>query len=97
LAVRELCRLLEFCARLSGELQNGAQHNELHVHVSETTALSIAQTFLRRHAPALPVIDAPVAFPQQGKALPEAISNQVDSSDCTATVRENERKSDAAK
>ncbi len=48
-AIHELCRLVELAAKVSGELHDRAQHNELHVHVPEEAALRIAQTFVERH------------------------------------------------
>jgi hypothetical protein len=54
-AVRELCRLTELRAKLSGELNERAQHNELHLHLPEDRALRVAETYIARHGvPKLP-------------------------------------------
>jgi predicted RNA-binding Zn ribbon-like protein len=49
MAVRELTRLLELTAKLTGELDERAQHNELHVHLPPDRALAVARTYLERH------------------------------------------------
>ena len=62
MAVRELTRLLELTAKLTGELDERAQHNELHMHLPPDRALAVAKTYLERHAvaaPVLPVLPVP--------------------------------------
>src|SRR5919198_1275088 len=49
MAIRELTRLLELTAKLTGELDERAQHNELHVHLPPDRALAVAKTYLERH------------------------------------------------
>jgi hypothetical protein len=48
-AVRELCRIVELVAKLRGELDERAQHNELHLHMPEDRALRVAEAFIARH------------------------------------------------
>jgi hypothetical protein len=45
MAIRELTRLLELTAKLTGELDERAQHNELHVHLPPDRALAVANCF----------------------------------------------------
>ena len=49
MAIRELTRLLELAAKLTGQLDERAQHNELHVHLPPDRALAVAKTYLERH------------------------------------------------
>ena len=49
MAIRELTRLLELAAKLTGELDERAHHNELHVHLPPDRALAVARTYLERH------------------------------------------------
>src|SRR5919197_5077121 len=49
MAIRELARLLELAAKLTGQLDERAQHNELHVHLPPDRALAVARTYLERH------------------------------------------------
>jgi hypothetical protein len=49
MAIRELTRLLELTAKLTGELDERAHHNELHVHLPPDRALAVARTYLERH------------------------------------------------
>jgi hypothetical protein len=49
MAIRELTRLLELTAKLTGQLDERAQHNELHVHLPPDRALAVARTYLERH------------------------------------------------
>lgn len=46
--IRELSRLIELKARLTGKLDEG-QRNEVHFHISAEKALAIAQTYVQRH------------------------------------------------
>lgn len=59
-AIRELCRLVELAAKVSGDLDERPQHNELHVHVPEDVALRIAETFVARHSTPKALPDAQV-------------------------------------
>jgi len=49
LAIRELARLLELAAKLTGQLDERAQHNELHVHLPADRALAVAKAYVERH------------------------------------------------
>lgn len=49
MAVRELTRLLELTAKLTGELDERAQRNELHVHLAADRALAVAKAYVERH------------------------------------------------
>jgi len=54
MAIRELTRLLELTAKLTGELDERAQHNELHMHLSPDRALAIARVYVQRHGAEVP-------------------------------------------
>ena len=49
MAIRELTRLLELTAKLTGELDERAHHSELHVHLTADRALAVAKTYMERH------------------------------------------------
>ena len=53
MAIRELTRLLELTAKLTGELDERAHHNELHVHLPPDRALAVARTYVARHGAGL--------------------------------------------
>ena len=53
MAIRELTRLLELTAKLTGELDERAHHNELHVHLPPNRALAVARTYVARHGAGL--------------------------------------------
>jgi 3-methyladenine DNA glycosylase Tag len=50
-AVRELCRIVELMAKLSGDLDSHSETKILHVTLDAETALRISKTFLARHQP----------------------------------------------
>jgi len=50
-AVRELCRLIELMAKLTGELDERSQTNILNVQLDPQTARRVAETYLARHSP----------------------------------------------
>ena len=87
MAIRELTRLLELTAKLTGELDERAHHNELHVHLPPDRALAVAKTYLQRHwdGPAGPTLSVaeggdviePVEQAQlvSVHALPDSTSN----------------------
>jgi hypothetical protein len=52
-AVRELCRIVELVAKLSGELDSHSETKILNVTLDPETAQRISQTFLARHQPSL--------------------------------------------
>jgi hypothetical protein len=54
-ALRELCRIIEVEAELTGELDKRPQTNVLNVHLDGDTARRIAETYLDRHRP--PVLE----------------------------------------
>jgi hypothetical protein len=82
-AVRELCRLLELAAKLSGELNERAQHNELHVHLPEERALAVARAYLARHAPG---IESPVRQLETKSRAVNSSGCSADETDCNHTV-----------
>ena len=49
LAKEELLATDELTAKLTGELDERAQHNELHVHLTADRALAVAKTYMERH------------------------------------------------
>jgi len=61
MAIRELTRLLELTAKLTGELDERAHHSELHVHLTADRALAVAKTYMDRHG------GAAVATPGSGE------------------------------
>jgi hypothetical protein len=48
-AVRELCRIVELIAKLSGELESHSETKILNVTLDAETAKRISETFLARH------------------------------------------------
>jgi hypothetical protein len=50
-AVRELCRIVELVAKLSGALDSHSETKILNVTLDPETALRISKTFLARHQP----------------------------------------------
>lgn len=52
-AVRELCRIVELVAKLSGELESHSETKILNVTLDAETAQRISKTFLARHQPTL--------------------------------------------
>jgi hypothetical protein len=52
-AVRELCRIVELMAKLSGELDSHSETKILNVTLDAETARRISETFLARHQPPL--------------------------------------------
>jgi hypothetical protein len=52
-AVRELCRIVELVAKLSGELDSHSETKILNVTLDPETAQRISKTFLARHQPSL--------------------------------------------
>jgi hypothetical protein len=48
-AVRELCRIAELIAKLSGELDSHSETKILNVTIDAETAKRISETFLARH------------------------------------------------
>src|ERR1700722_3648110 len=52
-AVRELCRIVELVAKLSGELESHSETKILNVTLDAETAQRISRTFLARHQPTL--------------------------------------------
>src|SRR5262249_18794042 len=53
-AIRELCRIVELVAKLSGQLSERATTNVLNVTLDASTARRIAETYLLRHCAATP-------------------------------------------
>lgn len=54
LAVRELVRIVELCARLTGELNERAKHDHLHLHLTPAEAVQLARDLLEMEAADLP-------------------------------------------
>jgi hypothetical protein len=52
-AVRELCRIVELMAKLSGELDSHSETKILNVTLDAESARRISETFLARHQPRL--------------------------------------------
>jgi hypothetical protein len=52
-AVRELCRIVELMAKLSGELESHSETKILNVTLDAESARRISETFLARHQPLL--------------------------------------------
>jgi hypothetical protein len=52
-AVRELCRIVELMAKLSGELDSHSETKILNVTLDAESARRISETFLARHQPLL--------------------------------------------
>jgi hypothetical protein len=52
-AVRELCRIVELMAKLSGELDSHSETKILNVTLDAESAKRISETFLARHQPLL--------------------------------------------
>ena len=52
-AVRELCRIVELMAKLSGELDSHSETKIFNVTLDAETAKRISETFLARHQPLL--------------------------------------------
>lgn len=53
-AIRERVALLEFEARLCGQIDTGRK-NEVHLHFPAERALAIAEAYVARHGPAKPI------------------------------------------
>jgi hypothetical protein len=54
-AVRELCRIVELMAKLSGDLDSHSETKILNVTLDADTARRISETFLARHQPTLEI------------------------------------------
>ncbi len=54
-AIRELCRIVEVKAELTGELDKRPQTNVVNLHLDVDTARRMAETYLARHRP--PVLE----------------------------------------
>jgi hypothetical protein len=50
LAVRELVRIVELCARLTGELNERAKHDHVHLHLTAAEAVQLAKDLLELEA-----------------------------------------------
>jgi hypothetical protein len=48
-ALKQRLEVIELEAKLTGELDGHAQHNELHVHLTPDRALAVAETYIARH------------------------------------------------
>lgn len=55
-AVRELCRIVELMAKLTGQLESHSETKILNVTLDADTARRISETFLARHQPVLEAI-----------------------------------------